>query len=56
MRKGIIGILLALFLAFAVILGVTALVGNQLGKTGEMVALCVIAVVLFVGYRKSKGE
>lgn len=56
MRKGIIGILLALFLAFAVILGVTALVGNQFGKIGEMVALCVVAAVLFVGYRRSKGE
>lgn len=56
MRKGIIGILLALFLAFAVILGATALIGSQFGKNGEIIALCVVAVVLFAGYIKSKGD
>ena len=56
MRKGIIGILLALFLAFAVILGATALIGSQFGKTGEIIALCVVAAVLFAGYIKTKGD
>ena len=56
MRKRIIGILLALFLTFAVILGATALIGSQFGKTGEIIALCVVAAVLFAGYIKSKGD
>ena len=56
MRKGIIGLLLALFLAFAVILGVTSLIGTQFGKTGEITALCIVAAVLLFGYIKSKGE
>ncbi len=56
MKKGIIGILLALFLAFAAILGAASLVGAQFGKTGEIIALCVVAAVLLAGYIKSKGD
>lgn len=56
MRKGIIGILLALFILFGLILAVTSMVGAQFGKTGEIIALCVVAAVLFAGYIKSKGE
>ena len=56
MKKGIIGLLLALFLAFAAILTAASLVGEQFGKTGETIALCVIAAFLLAGYIKSKGE
>ncbi len=56
MRKGIIGILLTLLGAFVVILGAASLVGSQFGKTGELIALCVVAAVLFAGYIKSKGD
>ena len=56
MKKGIIGILLALFLAFAFILGASSLIGLQFGKTGEMLTLCAAAIVLFIVYKKSKGD
>ena len=48
MNKGVFAIVIAVLLAFAVIVSLTGIVGTYFGKTAEMIVLGVIAIVLLV--------
>ena len=56
MNKTGIVFLLLLISAFFLIIWSADIVGTQFGKTGELLALSVVAVVLLIGFIKSKGE
>lgn len=49
-------ILIVILAAFGLILWTTSLVGQTFGKTGEVIALGVVAVVLLIGFIKTKGD
>ena len=56
MNKTGIVFLLILISAFFLIIWSADIVGTQFGKTGELLALSAVAVVLLIGFIKSKGE
>ena len=56
MSKAALVITFIIMIVFAMILGASSLVGAHFGKAGEMVSLGVIAVILLIGFLKSKGE
>ena len=48
MSKGVIALLVAVLLVFAVIVSLTGIVGTYFGKTAEMIILVGIAVILII--------
>ena len=56
MNKTGIVFLLLLISAFFLIIWSADIVGTQFRKTGELLALSAVAVVLLIGFIKSKGE
>ena len=48
--------LLILICVFFLIIWSEDIVGSQFGKKGELLALSAVAVVLLIGFIKSKGE
>lgn len=56
MNKTGIVLLLILICAFFLIIWSADIVGTRFGKTGELLALSAVAVVLLIGFIKSKGE
>lgn len=48
MSKGVIALLIAVLLVFAVIVSLTGIVGTYFGKTAEMIVLVGIAVILII--------
>lgn len=56
MKKASIAIVIALICAFLLILWAACRVGDAFGQRGEVAALTVIAIILFIGYQKTKGD
>ena len=56
MNKTGIVMLLILICVFFLIIWSADIVGSQFGKKGELLALSAVAVVLLIGFIKTKGE
>ena len=56
MNKASIGIVIAVLFGFCLILWAADSVGTGFGKTGENIALGVIAVILVVGLIRARKE
>ncbi len=56
MKKASLAIVIALICAFLLILWASERVGDAFGQCGEVAALTVIAIMLFIGYQKTKGD
>ena len=56
MNKTNILILFVIMAAFLFILWAADLVGGVFGKTGETIALVIIAILLLIGFFRTKGD
>ena len=56
MNKTNILILLVIMAAFLLIIWATDLVGVTFGKTGDTIALVIVAIILLIGFFKAKGD
>lgn len=56
MNKTGIGIVISILFGFSLIIWATDSVGASFGKTGENIALGLVAVVLIIGLIKAKKE